>query len=109
MSFTENTEEINTEGQTDNIRQSGEAIFDEQQAARQKDAKQAGDEKKKLIFRIVDSPMGIGKSSALMTNIRFNVAYHEDDLVDSLKRTGLFNDLEHRRFIIFCCHRKGAG
>ena len=101
MSFTENTEEINTEGQMDNTRQSVEAIFDEQPAAGQKDAKQAGDEKKKLIFRIVDSPMGIGKSSALMTNIRFNVAYHEDDLVDSLKRTGLFNDLEHRRFIIF--------
>lgn len=101
MSFTENTEEINTEGKMDNTRQSGEAIFDEQPAAGQKDAKQAGDEKKKLIFRIVDSPMGIGKSSALMTNIRFNVAYYEDDLVDSLKRTGLFNDLEHRRFIIF--------
>ena len=101
MSFTENTEEINTEGKMDNTRQSGEAIFDEQPAAGQKDAKQAGDEKKKLIFRIVDSPMGIGKSSALMTNIRFNVAYYEDDLVNSLKRTGLFNDLEHRRFIIF--------
>lgn len=101
MSFTENTEEINTEGKMDNTRQSVEAIFDEQPAAGQKDAKQAGDEKKKLIFRIVDSPMGIGKSSALMTNIRFNVAYYEDDLVNSLKRTGLFNDLEHRRFIIF--------
>ena len=75
MSFTENTKE-NTEEQTDSA-------------------------EKKLIFRIVDSPMGIGKSSALMTNIQFNVAYHEDDLVDSLKRTGLFNDLEHRRFIIF--------
>ena len=101
MRFTENTEENNTKGQIDNTRQIDEANFDEQQAAGQKDAKQAGDEKKKLIFRIVDSPMGIGKSSALMTNIRFNVAYHEDDLVDSLKRTGLFNDLEHRRFIIF--------
>ena len=79
MSITENTEENNTEGQMDNKLQSGEAIFDEQQAAGLKDEKQAGDEKKKLTFRIVDSPMGIGKSSALMTNIRFNVAYHEDD------------------------------
>ena len=57
--------------------------------------------KKQLTFRIVDSPMGIGKSSALMANIQFNAAYKEDDYVENLKRTGLFNDLEHRRFIIF--------
>ncbi|MBR4908084.1 MAG: hypothetical protein IKZ43_03630 [Acidaminococcaceae bacterium] len=90
MSFTENSEENNTKGQMDNTRQSDEAIFDEQHVAGFKDAKQAGDEKKKLTFRIVDSPMGIGKSSALMTNIQFNAAYKEDDYVEALKRTGLY-------------------
>ena len=37
------------------------------------------DAQKKLTFRIVDSPMGIGKSSSLMTQVRFNVAYGDDD------------------------------
>jgi hypothetical protein len=76
MRFNKHTDENDTEGQTDIA-------------------------EKKLTFRIVDSPMGIGKSSALMTYIRFNVSYLEDDYVESLKRTGIFNDLEHKRFIIF--------
>lgn len=82
MSFTELTTEDNhigdnhTEGQTDSA-------------------------PNKLTFRIVDSPMGIGKSSSLMRYISYNPAYKEDEFVDSLKRTGLFNDLEHKRFIIF--------
>lgn len=38
------------------------------------------DAQKKLTFRIVDSPMGIGKSLSLMTQVRFNVAYGDDDL-----------------------------
>ena len=59
------------------------------------------DAQKKLTFRIVDSPMGIGKSSSLMTQVRFNTSYAADDYVESLKRTGLFNDLKHERFIIF--------
>ena len=74
----------------DNTCQSGEAIFDEEHAAGQKDAKQADDAKKKLTFLIVDSSMGIGKSSALMTYIRFNAAYKDDDYVEALKRTGLY-------------------
>ena len=76
MSFTEFTEDNHTEGQTDST-------------------------PNKLTFHIVDSPMGIGKSSSLMTYISYNPAYKEDEFVDSLKRTGLFNDLEHKRFIIF--------
>jgi len=76
MQFNKNNGENNTEGQTNTT-------------------------EKKLTFRIVDSPMGIGKSSALMTYIRFNVSYQEDDYVESLKRTGFFGDLEHKRFIIF--------
>ncbi len=76
MSLTEVAEDNRTEGQTDRVPD-------------------------KLTFRIVDSPMGIGKSSSLMTYISYNPAYKEDEFVDSLKRTGLFNDLEHKRFIIF--------
>lgn len=76
MSLTEVAEDNHTEGQTDRA-------------------------PNKLTFRIVDSPMGIGKSSSLMMYISYNPAYKEDEFVDSLKRTGLFNDLEHKRFIIF--------
>ena len=76
MSLTEVAEDNHTEGQTDSTPD-------------------------KLTFRIVDSPMGIGKSSSLMTYISYNPAYKEDEFVDSLKRTGMFNDLEHKRFIIF--------
>ena len=56
---------------------------------------------KQLTFRIVDSPMGIGKSSSLLMDISYNPSYKEDEYVDDLKRTGLFNELEHKRFIIF--------
>ena len=76
MSLTEVAEDNHTEGQTDRAPNN-------------------------LTFRIVDSPMGIGKSSSLMMYISYNPAYKEDEFVDSLKRTGLFNDLEHKRFIIF--------
>ena len=74
---------------------------DGQSTVRQKEAVQNTGAPKKLIFRIVDSPMGIGKSSSLLTQVRYNVAYREDSFVESLKRTGFFNFLEHERFIIF--------
>lgn len=80
---------------------------DGQSTVRQKEAVQNTGAPKKLIFRIVDSPMGIGKSSSLLTQVRYNVAYREDSFVESLKRTGFFNFLEHERFIIFCFHCKG--
>ena len=53
MSLTEVAEDNHTEGQTDRA-------------------------PNKLTFRIVDSPMGIGKSSSLMMYISYNPAYKED-------------------------------
>lgn len=111
MSFTEVTEENKREGQLSIAPHEEETDFAHQLTAESSSGGQyavsedagepGGNTLKPLTFRIVDSPMGIGKSSALMTNIRFNVAYQDDDLVDGLKRTGFFNELEHKRFIIF--------
>ena len=54
-----------------------------------------------LTFRIVDSPMGIGKSSSLLEYLRFGGFYFNNDFIDSLRRTGIFDDLQKDRFIIF--------
>ena len=50
------------------------------------------DKNKKLTFRIVDSPMGIGKSSSLLEYLHFGAFYFNDDSIQSLRRTGIFND-----------------
>ena len=59
------------------------------------------DNNQKLTFRIVDSPMGIGKSSSLLEYLHFGAFYFNDDSIQSLRRTGIFDDLEKARFIIF--------
>ena len=59
------------------------------------------DKNQKLTFRIVDSPMGIGKSSSLLEYLRFGGFYFNNDFIDSLRRTGIFDDLQKDRFIIF--------
>lgn len=60
------------------------------------------DKKQNLTFRIVDSPMGIGKSSSLLEFLRFGSFYFKDDaLLETLRRTGFFNDVQKDRFIIF--------
>ena len=60
------------------------------------------DKNQNLTFRIVDSPMGIGKSSSLLDYLRFGAFYFKDEsYIESLRRTGLFNDLQKARFIIF--------
>ena len=57
------------------------------------------DKSQKLTFRIVDSPMGIGKSSSLLDYLRFGAFYFKDEsYIESLRRTGLFNDLQKARF-----------
>ena len=45
--------------------------------------------------------MGIGKSSSLLEYLHFGAFYFNDDSIQSLRRTGLFDDLEKDRFIIF--------
>ena len=46
--------------------------------------------------------MGIGKSSSLLDYLRFGAFYFKDEsYIESLRRTGLFNDLQKARFIIF--------
>ena len=60
------------------------------------------DTNQKLTFRIVDSPMGIGKSSSLLEYLHFGAFYFKDDSVlEELRRTGFFDDLDKDRFIIF--------
>ena len=59
------------------------------------------DKTQKLTFHIVDSPMGMGKSSSLLDYLRFGAFYFNDTYLESLKRTGLFNDVDKSRFIIF--------
>lgn len=59
------------------------------------------DKNRKITFRIVDSPMGIGKSSSLLEYLRFGAFYFNDTYLESLKRTGLFDDVQKTRFIIF--------
>ena len=47
------------------------------------------DKKHKLTFRIVDSPMGIGKSSSLLEYLRFGAFYFKKDSdIEALRRTG---------------------
>ena len=45
--------------------------------------------------------MGIGKSSSLLEYLRFGSFYFSDVFLESLRRTGLFNDVDKARFIIF--------
>ena len=60
------------------------------------------DKNQKLTFRIVDSPMGIGKSSSLLEYLRFGAFYFKNDSdIEALRRTGFFDDLQKDRFIIF--------
>ena len=99
MSFTENAEE-DIVGQND-TQQNEEHHANDQNTNRQTIGEQINNSQKQLTFRIVDSPMGIGKSSSLLMDISYNPSYKEDEYVNDLKRTGFFNELEHKRFIIF--------
>lgn len=61
------------------------------------------DEKDKLIFHIVDSPMGVGKSETLMDCVRFNTCYWSDPspLLARMRRNGWRGNYKGERYIIF--------